>query len=304
MSNETHDVHAVTVAGGTIGQIQSQGLDPGIQDLIATGSGQVHRPFTANVSQRPTMQFTTEAIETALGVVDLPGAPISAANPLVFYLKKVIEAGLRSSSSDNIKVSADEGIVYPTRITAETGDGGTSRYALIEYMAHIVESAGDGTSPIVVTTAQALAGTVNHDEAFVLGDSIVNGTTLDNILGIEIDTGITPWIIGGSGKIFATSASIQKVHPIIRIRALDGDVLSLISMLGAAITTATVDLRAVDKNTDVNYTEGLRFTMGDGLAKIAAYEGAHGRPGEHALELIPTEDSGNAPIIWATFAPA
>lgn len=290
-------IYAVLINTTSIGQIQNQSINPGIQDMILSGSGDVNNKFAAILAENPVFSFTTTAIDTALGACGINGTAITSSNRLTFWLEQLAQGGIKTSGSNHIKITADAGLLYPTRIDASQDSPAT-----IGYSCQLTDNSSSGSAPFTKTTAQALSGTTHHDEGFTLGSLVVGATTIHAIQNASIDFGIQLKVVRGSGLVFPIHASIMMRHPTITLRNVDAAVLATIAMTGTDLSSgATVNLRKINKNSSTSTTEGMSFTMAGGLAYTSSISGQHGSEQMFDITLRPTDEGTDDIIEIASF---
>ena len=296
MAPKAYDIHAVQFGIDSFGEITNQGMNPNLKREIGTGSGQAERPFAAVLKASPEIRFTSKAIETALNSITTLGDKVDATNKIILFMKAFEDGAVREAGLAHQKIEADDGYIYPSQLRASDGE-----YAELDVIARLCERTGDGTSPITDTPNSALTGDVNQDEFFTLGDVTINGTLIDLVQSINVDFGITPLDIGGSGLIYAKGIAAATIEPVITIQTQDANVRSIVGANGLALTTAVIKLRQVDKNAATSYTTGMSLTISGGLAIRDDLDGQHAQQGMQNIILEPTKVGANDLIAIGSY---
>ena len=143
MTTALHTIYAVDIDSTLIDQVTDQNVSPGISQILRRSDGQVYPTFNAAGQVAPSISFSTQAIATALGKVGTTGFALASGNPAILFFQKLTEGATRAGASSHLKMTVNEGIIVPRRITADAND------ASIEY--DIVTTYDGTNAPIVLT---------------------------------------------------------------------------------------------------------------------------------------------------------
>ena len=147
-SNEGFVVGKVTINGVTLEGVQDITIDLGVQEIVASGDGEVWPTFAAIQSRRPTITVkTTDAI--SLNTFGLSGTKRTAST--ILYLRKVDEGGSRvaDATAQHISFAVNEGRISVNSIDANDGDLANAEIKITPTY--------DGTNDIlVINTATAI----------------------------------------------------------------------------------------------------------------------------------------------------
>jgi hypothetical protein len=296
-----YNIAHVLLNTSSIGQIQSSSFNPGLQEMVSSGSGLVDPQFAAVLQGAPSATFSTQAVSTAVGLIGIGGsALLSGSNKLNLFLQQMDLGGLKKSGSSHIKVTLDDGIVYPTSL--EVSQGG---YASISYAADVCEPVGDGTAPWAIATGQSLGSpNLHHGEAYTLGEIELNGSGLPGVQSASIDFGISTIKTYGDGLVFPNFVAIGSRNPTLTFRTIDPSAIlsSSIDYTGERVSsTFVLKLRQVDPQTSISLTDGLTFTLNDGIATVQSIGGQHGSEAQYEVKVTPIYDGSNAIIGVGTY---
>lgn len=299
-----HVLYAVNINDAVdvlIDQISDQNIDAGINQMIAGGDGAIYNHYAAVAGQSPRLSFTTSALKTALDKCASTGLALDTANPtLEMYFQAVTEGGTRAGASSHYKLTVSEGLLLPRTIEAPHNAVATISYEAI--------ATWDGANdPIVIAGSQSLAGTAAVDEMFTAGAVKINGSALTGIQNISIAFGITEMVLGDAGEVWPTFVAVQSIQPIITVTSLDAAAINTFALEGAkqGATDSVVYLRKLDKNgtrvADAT-EEHISFTIDDGRIAVQNVGGSHGAPLASVVQITPTYDGTNAPLVMDTTA--
>ena len=302
--------YAVSLNTATLGagavlldQIQNFEDDPGINLVVASGDGQVDPTYVAVMSQRPTMSFGSSALATILGACGISGAVIDADGTypgLVAWYQKMAEGGIRASGSAHLKMTAKEGLLIPTSVTAQ--QDGT---AMVSVQAGLTY---DGTNaPIVVADSQALSGSPAVGEMFTVGPVSINGATLEGIQSISFDPGLSLVFGAGDGDVWPTYVSVQARRPRISVVTTDVSALATLGISGAAqgASDSVVWFRKKAEGGTLTAdatAEHISLTMDDGMAIPGRGSVTQDGHATREVTLVPSWDGTNAIIVISTAA--
>ena len=147
-----------------------------------------------------------------------------------FRLQQRTDGGTFTGSNNNVSYTSTKGYLYPTRISGRQDDDGIE--ATLRYCA-----LWDGsTEPLVRNTAVTYASlTPTFVSNFYLGPVYVNGTIINGITSVTIDTGLDFQPFRHSGETYARAGSIITRQPVITFEMLEAESAVLGTLFNAAL---------------------------------------------------------------------
>jgi len=285
---DNYTISAFKHSSSLIKGISTSNITPGVQLMIARGSGAVDPSFVGVGQISAEIGFETSAIKTALaGIGGISGAAISNDT---FFLHKMVSDGLRGGTSAHIKAVIASGLIVPTRIRAAQG-----QQAVLGYRA-IPRSADGTTSPIAFTAAQSLeTGQDAITEIYTMGPVTINATQLEGVSLWELDFGIDVWINIIDGNIYPTGVGVTRRNPIITVTSFDVGKFSTWDLKGIAQgeTDSTIVLHDQAAG-GVRGSSPITFTMDAGMAHFSSIPGTDGEPIAGQVIITPVYDGTNA----------
>lgn len=297
-----HNIHACKIGNTVIPAISKRGIRFNSDIRQEPMTGEVYARFQAMYGQSPTSDFQTRAIAIALGACGLTGTALTSAAPFLAYAQKNTEGGTRTSGSNHRKVTINEGIVIPRKLTVEhQGD------AVLEYE---VLATYDATNAICVLAESEALLSVTDAERFTLGSVTLNdGSTsyvLSQIRRLEIDFGIKAEVIGADSDIHPTSCRIMEIDPSLRLTGIDNmwwsSTVVPIGGLNIGHTSTAIYLRkraAGGTFVAIGTAEHIKFTAA-GLATIEGFDGSGNALDETTLYMPLKFDGTNNPLTINT----
>lgn len=301
MARTRSTLYAISIAGGTalfVDQIVESSLAPGVTLLEPDPTdGLVDPQFVGLDMADPRINFTTTKLATVLAAMGIDGRTVDGeGHSLTFWLQAIQNLGSRKSGSNHVTYTMAKGLVIPTTLTA--GDGGL---ATLGYQAIPISTDGL-THPLTRAASQALSGTPDADEGFVVGFAEINGTQIDLVQSANVNFGIEVEVKRGDGEPYMTEAYIKFRKPKIELVTEDTDILGTIPLGGLAITEAKLFLRKVDEGAGrvaEATAEHIEFTMTEGMAFVGDIAS---NPYQVPITFSPTKDSSNAILQVSTTA--
>lgn len=279
-------LHSVVHGSNIFDGITDQKIAVGLEEVTKRGDGSVDPTFTAIMSGKPMLSWTTVKVASALGLCGIGGLAIATGN-CSFFLKKRAASGIYAGTSSHLKVTGSTGLIVPKTLKVSQG-----KEATIDYEAHLVSADGT-TSPLAIATSQSLTGSPTVDELFTLGPATFNGSAWGGVQDLTIDFGIKVETKAGDGQVWPTFVSIAQREPKITLKGLDASLLSTLTVNGAAISsTTTVKLLGIEQNARRNGSDVL-LTIAEGRVHVSDIGG--GEDGDQSVDvtITPTYDGTN-----------
>lgn len=297
-----HNIHACKIGSTVIPAITKRGIRFNTDIRNEPTSGEIYARFQAIYAQNPDGDFLTRAIAIALGACALGGTALTSSAPFLAYAQKNTEGGGRTSGSNHRKVTINEGIIVPRKLTCEhQGD------AVLEY--HVMATY-DGSNAVVTLAESEALLSVTDAERFTIGGITLNdgstSYTFDHVRRLEIDFGLNAEVIGADSDIWPTSSRIQDIMPSIRLTGFDNMWWSSTKVplaglsIGHSSTAIYLRKRAAGGTFVANGTaEHIKFTA-CGLAVIEGFDGSGNSLDETSLYMPLKYDGTNNPIVINT----
>jgi len=296
----------VDIAGGSdsdilIDQVENFSLDPAINRLLLQADGNVYPTYVTVMGQSPVIGFTTSKLAAVLAKCGLTGLAIAADvdEPGVeCWWHKLAEGGTRAAGSSHLKMTVKKGIIVPRTLNAPIDGHATIAYDTIPTY--------DGTNdPIVIAGNQALSGSPGVSEVFTCGKVMINGAQLEGVQNISVDFGIRLTIIKADGLVWPTYVAIIGIQPLITIATVDLGCISTLGLTGAAqgATDSIIYLRKLSEGgTRVadNVAEHISLTIDEGHISVQNANSGGDANATANVEIAPTYDGTNAPIVFNT----
>lgn len=223
--------------------------------------------------ERPVIEATTPELDVLLGGVGVGGAALTTG---YLYLKEATVVGSTARATLNHqRLAIAEGIIYWTRFVLPHNGQGTVDFVLLA-------NYDTSNNPIVYAGSQALSGNLAAGNHFGCGPVAINGSSLDGITEIEVNSGIQVLSEGSESEVWPTFVGIEQVEPSLTLRTKTAGVPNW-STIGIA-------------GTALNGTTGITFyarkfsadggRVADGTAEHIKFVGAYGL-------VLPQETSGD-----------
>ena len=262
-------------------------------------AGDVFPRFKSVTGYRRSAQFRSKHIRDALSNVGVTGvAIVSSTNTgLTFYAQKRAAGSTRASGSVHRSYNFSDGILVPTRLTANHQSD-----AEITYEAFTVSPDGT-TDPLTVTNNAALPGTIADNGRFTLGPITLGGTALTGFESVDIEFNVDVPLDGSDSDLYDTLASIENIDPVITIRGLDELTVDTITKAGLAVTHANSEIYLRKRDNSGTYVadgtaEHVKFTF-DGIAVLDESLSGQPRVGP-SIRINTRYDGTNSPITVTT----
>lgn len=305
---DRHALYAVNVdvAGGAgsdvfIDQLSTFSVSAGIAELLEGSDGLVDPSYTAVREQRPSITFDTSAIATVLAQIGIAGLAVTADADEYgadFYFQLIAEGGTRTAGANHRRLRMPQGIIVPRRLSAAQGGNAVlSLEALPTY--------DETNNPLVLATSQSLVGSPSVGELFTVGPVIVNGTTVGDVMGIDIDFGIDVRTETSDGLVWPTYCYIAARQPLITVRCRDVSLLNTLGITGTAqsATDSVIWFRKRAEGgtlTADTTAQHISVTIDEGRIEVSRISG--NVPLEVELRIRPTYDGSNAIMVINTAA--
>ncbi len=220
----------------TFSRLANLGATPNLSIGKAFPAGLPYPMFATLRGGAPRVQFTTSMIDTLFDVclassgngysADLSGGTNT------FSFEKVLAYGVRDPTvSVHPQLVVSDPMLYWSNISVAHGGVAVATVALAV--------AFDGTNSPLAYSAVTLSGTQTATEEFGLGQVKINGTALDGVRSVSIDSGVELVEIGDESDIWPTLVAVRRCAPMVSVEMLD---LSYLGTVGLSAAGAGVVL--------------------------------------------------------------
>lgn len=227
--------------GAVISELEDATPDPHIEYLVGMAAGYPEPVFIGAHKIKPDIVFSSMQLKSLLDACNTGGAAPygadqSTANTDLFYqdsANKGSRTAVASLAHQRFRLA--KAMLYWTQISAS--DGQEARISAR------LKPVWDGTNiPLVATGSLAITGSPVGSERYTLGSVKVNGTLLDGIVQVQIDSGIVLDEAGSEGELYDSFCGIERTAPSI---LLTGNTIEWWNTYGllTALTNVTVYLR-------------------------------------------------------------
>lgn len=216
-------------------QVDNVRLNPGVERLVQ-GAQTVDVAFAGAIKQAPMLSFDTPAISRIAAAIDLYGTTFGQVS---VYFRQMEHGGSVQSGAKHTKLTLYSTLGLIRRISASQFAEAT---ASVE-----IHASYDGTNlPLAITANQSLpAYTASAVEKFTVGPASLDGTDIDNIQSIDLDTGIALESNGQDGGEYVRFLAVREARPSITATSYNVDELSTIGVGGGSFDDAIFFLRAL-----------------------------------------------------------
>lgn len=213
-------IERIVLAGGTeIGGLTSARLSDAIEEQLDAGGSEVDPSKLALAGIVPIIEGETLDVGDILaacwtGSPSTPHVPITAGNPLTFYMQGASDGGTRGTGATQHAYKVTQGILIPTRAT---GGRGLARIGFRVYADY------DGTNaPIQKLTSQTLpAGVSGATDLWRLAAIVDHTTAIFKVADWSLDFGIDVGRVLVQSDIYAKDSAITAFRPTARWATAD-----------------------------------------------------------------------------------
>lgn len=293
--------YAVQKDATNIGGVTSQSVNLGLETRAESTSGGVYPDRAYIVAGRPSISFTSLAVQQVLDAIAIGGVDIGGLTAgFSAWAYKFAEGGTRAGAGQHRKYNMKDGILVLGNLSCQHGGDA-------QIVANATAKYDGSTDPIVESDSTTVPSGIVNAERFGLGPVTVGGVSLTAVRSLEVDFGIEVRAESGDGDIYPTTVYIATIAPVITLRGIDEQWLKTTNIPrgGKAGTHAntTLYLRArTDHSTyEANGTTAHIKLTAAGVAVIdPSHEASGGDPGEVGLRITCDYDGTNAPIVIST----
>ncbi len=293
-------LYAVQKDSTEIGGIISQSVNNGHEVVAEATSGSVFPDRAYIMAGRPSMAFTSKAVEQVLTEIPLAGIDIDGlASGYSHFGYYYADGGGRAAGSAHRQFNMVDGILVLGNLSCQHGGDA-------QVVANATATFDGVNDPIEESDSVAVPTGIVNAERFGLGPITIGGISLESVRSLEIDFGIVVRAEGGDGDIFPTTVFIGTTSPIITLRGIDPEWLKAanIPRAGKAGTHANTTIYLRRREDHATYfangsAEHIKFTAA-GVAVIdPSQEAAQDSSAETGLRFTCDFDGTLDPIVIA-----
>lgn len=289
--------HAIGLNASQVSRLTDNRLSQGY-DLIQEMPGGEPAPcFSANQNAEPEQRMSTPSAKKILDAIlaDANGreivASMSGGAGVKMYFQKGRPFGIREPQATAIHYAATittESMIVLDRITCRVNQNLDIDFRLI------IGRVDPDTDPIVFTGTSALPA-FSCDELYVMGDTLINGSSVPGVTRWTYDTNVTLERIQSAREPSPSWIGVKEYKPRLTIQTnAMSQIATHFQFRGKAYTSA--ELYAKRRKADNMFyddvdTEHIKISVKPGLLNITEVDG---NPSEVTLDLMPNMDSGDA----------
>lgn len=282
-------------------QLDSETIDPGIQNMQNHQTGIPDRGFIAAGPTRPMISADTYEIARFLGkvnprtglAIETGGDDIETLN---IYFAQKRNLGDRAGAGDHYFVTVQYGLVVPQRLSVRTGEEAKLTFAVYP----IVTS--DSAAPYypISDDENLLTTSLPPFEKFTLGPISIAGTLIEDARSFDLDFGLEIEVEHEGGSIYPKFVGIKRRLPVATIGSRDlrryfsaqaGE------LQGGTATVVYLRKKAEGGNVIANATaEHISFTFPASKSKIDAGQisiSSTNETAETSIQMYPQKPSAS-----------
>jgi hypothetical protein len=271
-------------------QIDSGNVEynPNQMKVQVPNNGSASMPTGAILQCKPTYNFTCTNPSQALSFLSLQASPITL-YPVTTYFQATTPEGIRASTHTQHTVSA--GLVVLNTLSVRQGV-----IAQLTGTVYPVSISGDSAPAAIVDNA-SLPGLNRQAEVDHLGSVVFNGTTLNYVVGYDINFNTVVDFEPSSGQKFPTYATVISHNPEVTISLLDPrQAVSLVGQTGCKISSTTTLGLNRTSNRIATGTAVETFHIHEGLATLQAVPAQQGSIVTAQIHIDCHWDGSNNPL--------
>jgi len=293
-------MHALVTPAGTIPQIRSRELNPGIERLLVIGDGKINPEFYGLMARNPMIKCSTLAINAAMTAIGQKMYSFSGAATTAYMAKLVNGGGY--AGSGHAKMNGSYGVIIPRKLSVRHNKEATFDFDLC-WLSN--DGITDGFS--YTNSAVSLPSLAVASEVFTLGPVKINGTAISGLTGWDYDFGIQERIEGSGGEVWPTFGGYVSQSPKISVTSKDAQLYDRVAMSGTAQggTASTFYLQKVTSTGRVaaGTASHIKMSMTAGQFEPGGQRESDDGETEFTMDAYPLFDGTND-IIAANLASA
>ena len=242
-----YTVYAANLGGTLIsGCTEEQEFDSGIEETMIRGDGSPTVDEVVPERLSPEIRFGSTEIDALLDKISYAGWAIDPS--AILFCQKMTSTG-RSTGSDHIRMTVNQGVVVPDALAASQGAGG---HAVMR--GRIIPS-WDGTNELIVPAAASLSGSPSVGKVFTVGPCKLNDAWITQIQAINVafNVGIDRHWSDGEGR--PRELTLATLSPVISITTTNVSILTSLGLVGTygGANTVVYFTRCKGSDTSMRY---------------------------------------------------
>jgi hypothetical protein len=292
-----HVLYAVKVDSTVIGGVTEQSGELNSEIMNEPADGLPWATWIAMNAQNPMKRFTTKSVAPALTTLAPPVVNIADLTAgFTMYLQKLAEGGLRTSGSNHRSFTMVSGIIVPRRLTCDAqGDA--------ELQFSVIPTWNQSDAILSVADSVALPTLANASVRFALGGITIAGVTVDSVVNLDLDFGITEKVLKGDGHPLPLWAGVERYQPKLTLRTFDATLAASgsIPTIGGKAATHANTIIYLRKRTATGFVadataEHIKLTMA-GHAHVEPFDARGTSEADLSVMVDSYYDGTNAPLV-------
>lgn len=278
-------VYDTVVGALTLKQVRSSNFSPNVQHFTARAAGASAPSEISVVQAQPQASFVTGDLGGVIGGTSTTAGLLVSSGTITIPWNQRSNGGAFTSGTNHWTLSATDGLLMPTSVSASQGDPAG---ASVECTLYPVSTDGE-TSPIASNTSQALASAA-FNAMYEFGPVSINGTQLTKAISSRVDYGVPVAFEQYDGDHYPQYVFIdaENIEPMITITFANVAALDSYGPLFASMTACAVHYRKrSDGGSTVSdaSTVHARYSFAGGLAVVGSLTGENAQTGQASITL-------------------
>jgi hypothetical protein len=220
----------------TIADIENVAPSQTLQMLVANAAGLVDPQKKATISVEPRVGFSTKNFDNVLSGVGLMTGLAIATTGEIQYQKR-IDGGLFAGNLAHVTLNSTKGFLHIESLRARQDEQQPAVMSLVYHALRVGTNA-----PFVVNLSQTLSGTPAVTNLYKLGPVVFEGTTLADVQGATVNTGIRYTPKRAAGNTAAAVGSITRREPTIELELDNLEIAGTVSFGGTLAVSTGLDI--------------------------------------------------------------
>lgn len=294
---DEYTIGAISINGTQLNAPDQFNENPDITLIRYRSSGRIDYGYSVTATAAPKFSFTTPEVSTVLGLTGMQGVAIGTTVVIYWTLKNAVA---RSTGSDHLTTTINDGIVIPTTLS---WNGPAAAWQIgVNVMAN-----WDGTNePFIYGTASLPALGLMAD-SFTGGKITVNGTEVDCWQNCTLNFGIQANQRFHKGQPYPARCEVTVAEPSLEITNLNPVQRSTFGLYGTRVTACNLFLRknmATDGQTPTRELDAslvhIKIAGVDGIVHPLTTTASDGQSAQQGVRLVFDENASTASLVLTT----
>lgn len=253
-------------AGNNLRQITNVAYNPGAEIVRARQSGAVDPSEHYLRGADPRAQLTTMDLSGLLSFASvIAGTGLLSGDTILLPFQKEDNGGTFLGTLSHDVLTATEGFVYPTQISAAQDDDGATAQCEVVFL-----STDGFVDPVTLNANQTLTASAFNAQ-FGFGPAYFGGSLVPECVGWTVDCGIQISVKRYQGAVYPTRVYLTQRNPTIQLVFESfSDAAAFITAAAAMVSAAVYARRFVDGQSydaDANPTH-IKLAFATGIANL------------------------------------